>query len=453
MEAAHEIAIPQRGKLLKILGVGFGLAICIGATVGVGILRSPGLIAQYLGSPGLIMFAWALGAVYAILGANVLAELGTSTPKSGGMYVFAHRALGDYWGFVAGVCDWFQTAVALAFLAVVFGEYAASLFAPNVAGARPAFSVAVLVMLAALNWKGVREGSTMQKMTSFLKALALVAFVVACFMYGGQTSSENVAHPVVQSASSGAFASVVAFILAFQLVLGTYEGWQGPVYFSEENVDPARSIPQSLFGGILLITAIYLLVNLALIYVLPMTQLAGSKFAGADAMSLIYGERSGQILTVLALLSILGILNAYLMANPRISLALARDGLFPQQAKAINAGGTPYIGLLFTTIFAAVFAALGSFELLLAIAQFFSVSISIIVIVSFFRLRRREPETPRPFKAWGYPLLPGIVLICSASVFVGYAVGNPFPSAIALAVILLTYPTYRLIKRRISALR
>src|SRR5689334_15264974 len=182
MEAAHEIAIPQRGKLLKILGVGFGLAICIGATVGVGILRSPGLIAQYLGSPGLIMFAWALGAVYAILGANVLAELGTSTPKSGGMYVFAHRALGDYWGFVAGVCDWFQTAVALAFLAVVFGEYAASLFAPNVAGARPAFSVAVLVMLAALNWKGVREGSTMQKMTSFLKALALVAFVVACFI-------------------------------------------------------------------------------------------------------------------------------------------------------------------------------------------------------------------------------------------------------------------------------
>jgi len=449
MEAAYELAVPQRGKLLKILGVGFGLAICIGATVGVGILRSPGLIAQYLSSPWLIIFAWALGAIYAILGANILAELGTSVPRSGGMYVFAHRALGDYWGFVAGVCDWFQTAVALAFLSVVFGEYAALLFAKNVTGARATFSIAVLFALAALNWKGVREGSSVQKLTSFLKALALVAFVVACFAFGGHNSGASEIPPA-HTASIGGFASVIAFILAFQLVLGTYEGWQGPVYFSEENVDPARSIPRSLFGGIGIVAAIYLLVNIALIYVLPMAQLAGSKFAGADAMSLIFGERSGQILTVLALLSILGILNAYLMANPRISLALARDGLFPRQAKAINAGGTPYVGLLFATAFAAIFSAVGSFELLNAVAQFFSVSISILVIVSFFRLRRTEPEALRPFKAWGYPVLPGIVLLCSSAVFVAYAVGNPLPSGIAFVVILLTYPAYRLIKPRIA---
>jgi len=143
--------VNEGGRLLKILGIGFGLAICIGATIGVGILRSPGLIAQYMGSPWLIMAAWVLGAIYAILGANILAELATMTPRSGGMYVYAHRALGNYWGFVAGVCDWFQTAAALAFLSVVFGEYAASILTPDLAGGRLIFSISVLVVLCVLN--------------------------------------------------------------------------------------------------------------------------------------------------------------------------------------------------------------------------------------------------------------------------------------------------------------
>jgi basic amino acid/polyamine antiporter, APA family len=450
MESVIEIQLRQPGRLLKILGVGFGLAICIGSTIGVGILRSPGLIAEYLGSPQIIMLAWGLGAVYAVLGANILAELATTTPRSGGLYVYAHRALGNYWGFVVGVCDWFQTTAALAFLSVVFGEYAASLFAPNLAGGRIIFSLSVLTILCVLNWIGLRSGSEIQKLTSFLKAIALIAFVAACFVLGGRSTAESVA--AAPPTATAGFGLIVAFVLAFQLVLGTYEGWQGPAYFAEENSDPARSLPRSLFGGIALVAVIYLLVNAALIYVLPMSQLAGSKFAGADAIGIIFGARGGQLLTVLGLLSILGILNAYLMANPRISLALARDGLFPEKFAAVNTGGTPYFGLLIATIASAALSVIGSFEMLNAIAQFFAVTISILSVLSFFVLRRREPDAPRPYRAWLYPAAPGLVLLCSVLIFLGYAISNPIPSACALAVIAASYPIFLLIKRRSSEL-
>ncbi|MCC6328801.1 MAG: APC family permease [Acidobacteria bacterium] len=435
----------EGGRLLKILGIGFGLAICIGATIGVGILRSPGLIAQYIGSPAMIMFAWGLGALYAILGANLLAELATMVPKSGGAYVYTHRALGNYWGFVVGCCDWFQTAAALAFLSVVFGEYSASVLTPNFAGGRVMFSVAVLVILSILNWIGLRSGSEFQKITSFLKALALLAFVAACFLLGGKSAS---AESIVSDPAAAAGVGLVAFVLGFQLILGTYEGWQGPIYFTEENRDPGRTVPRSLFGGIILIAIIYLLVNAALLYVLPMSQLAGSKFAGADALSVLLGPSSGQVLTILAVLSILGILNAYLMANPRISLALARDGLLPKKFAAVNEGGTPYFALLIVTIVSAALAIVGSFELLLAISQFFAVTIAILSTISFFVLRRREPDAPRPYRAWLYPAAPAIVLLTAVLLFLGFAFSNPFPSMCAFVVLMASYPAYRIIRSR-----
>lgn len=437
----------SKGHLLKVLGIGFGLAISIGSAIGVGILRSPGLIAGYIDSAWLVMLAWVIGGVYCLLAANVLCELATMMPRSGGGYVYTSRGLGKFAGFVVGVCDWFQTTAALAFLSVVFGEYASRLLVPNLTGGRIIFSVGVLLTLSALNWIGVRTGSEMQMLTSLLKALALIAFVVACFLFGGQTPLEATSVATDAVAPSFTFAYAASFVLGLQLVLGTYEGWQGPVYFSEENTDPSSSIPRSLYGGILLIIAIYFLVNLALIYVMPMSRLAGSQFAGGDAMALIFGERGGQLLTVLALLSIVGILNAYLMANPRIVLALARDAMLPSQLAAVNTGGTPYVGLLVVTIAAATLATIGSFELLIAIAQFFAVSISILLTLTFFVLRRREPNAPRPYRAWGYPLAPLLVLLIAVALFVGYAVSNPWPSLYAITAVVLSYPVFIFIRR------
>jgi basic amino acid/polyamine antiporter, APA family len=449
MEAVERIVGPrpaEGGRLLKILGVGFGLAVGIGATVGVGILRSPGPVAELLGSPWLMMLAWTLGGIYCLLGANHLAELATMIPKAGGFYVYAERAFGRYGGFVVGWSDWINNTLALSFVTVVFGEYAARLFAPNFAGGRIIFSVAILIVMTLLNLVGLRAGSETQKLTSFLKAVALLAFVVACFVLGGQNNLMDAAQ--IAAAPVSYASSLVAFVLAFQLVLGAYDGWHAPIYFSEEDANPTRNLPRSIFGGIALITAIYLLVNLALLYVLPMSQLAGSKFAGGDAMSLIFGARSGQVLTLLALLSIIGIINAILMSNPRTMFALGREGLFTQNAAAINRGGTPVFALLTTAFCAVIFSSVGTFEMLLAIAQFFVLVIEILMIVSFFILRRRAPDTPRPFRAKFYPFAPLLMLVCAVLLFFGYIVSNPYPSLYALGVLAVSYPVYRLIRNK-----
>lgn len=434
----------ENGKLLKILGVGFGLAIVVGGTIGVGILRSPGPIAEQLGSVWLILLVWTLGGIYSLLGANYLAELATMIPKAGGYFIYAHRAYGPYGGFVVGWSDWLYNNLGLGFVAVVFGEYTVTLFGLRFAGARVVVSVSVLALLTALNWIGLRSGSTTQKLTSLLKCLALVAFVVACFVYGGQSSPAGTS----PAPSAAPVVGIVAFVLAFQLVLSTYDGWNSAIYFTEEDTNPGQNLPRAMFGGIAIIVAIYLLVNVALLYVLPMSQLAGSQFAGGDAISLIFGARGGQILTVSALLSMIGILNALLMMNPRMLLALGRDGLFTKKATEVNRGGTPAFALAVCAVPAMVWSAIGSFEILLAVSQFFAVVITILTIVSLFVLRRSEPEMPRPFRAWGYPYAPLVMLIGAILLFFGYIYSNPYPSAYALGVLAVSYPIFRLVKGR-----
>ncbi|MGD9560760.1 MAG: APC family permease [Pyrinomonadaceae bacterium] len=434
----------EKGKLLKVLGVGFGLAICIGSTIGVGILRSPGPVAELLSSPWMIMLVWTLGGVYALFNANYVAELASMVPRAGGMYAYAQRAYGGYGGFVVGWCDWLNNTFAVSYISVVFGEYASGLFAPNIAGGRVFFSLLVVLTMTLLNALGVRSGSGTQKIVSALKALALLAFVVLCFTIGGQPSSagQNVTNAAANT-TAGLGASLVAFVLAFQLVIGAYDGWYSPAYFSEEDTNPARNLPRSLFGGTALIMVIYLLVNLAFLYVLPMSQLAGSKFAGADAMNVLLGERGGQVVTVLALVSLIGIINAILMGAPRILFALGREGLFFKEATKVSKGGTPIVGLLLTAGCAVILTTIGTFELLLAIGQFLILFALILLVVSVFILRRREPETPRPFRTIGYPFVPLLMLLFAVLLLVGYTVSNPFPSACAIVVLIISYPIFR----------
>lgn len=450
IQTATKPEAAQKGKLLRILGVGFGISVVIGGTIGVGILRSPGAVAAQLGSVWLILAVWTLGGVLALLSANFTAELATMLPKAGGSYVYARRAYGEYGGFVVGWSVWLLNTLSLSFIAIVFGEYAAALFAPDFSGGAVVFSIAVLVLMTAINWIGVRSGSETQKITSLLKAIALLAFVAACFVFGEQADSTNAEQTVVP-VHQNLFSTFVAFILAFQLVRSTYGGWDTVVYFAEEDRDPSRNIPRSLFGGVLLIIVIYLLVNLALLYVLSVPQLAASKFAAADAMSLIFGERSGQILTALALLSIIGIINAHLMFVPRVMFALGRDGMSSTSAATVNEGGTPVFALAFTVIPAIFLASVSTFEKLLAIGEFFVITVDILLIGSLFILRRREPDLPRPFRTWGYPFTPLILLLISLAIFVGYIIGNPADSLYAIAALAASYPIFLWIKRKTNS--
>jgi APA family basic amino acid/polyamine antiporter len=165
-------------------------------------------------------------------------------------------------------------------------------------------------------------------------------------------------------------------------------------------------------------------------------------------MTRVFGERGGQIVTVLALLSLIGIINALLMLCPRILLALGRTGMCVARTASVNKGGTPAFALIATAVTAAVFATIGSFELLLAISQFFAVTLAILLVIAMFTLRRREPDAPRPFKAWGYPYAPLLMLVCAVLLFFGYIVSNPYPSAYALGILAISYPVFWFIRKR-----
>ena len=443
--AAKTTSLPthSKGHLLRIVGVGFGIAVSIGGTVGSGILRTPGEIASQLRSPWLILTVWVFGGLYAFYATLCVTELATLLPREGGWYVYSREAFGEYAGFLVGGCDWMMQIVAIAYLAVAFGEFSAGLL-PSLGPHSKLVSVACVVVLTLLNWLGLRVGSRAQELTSLIKAVALIAFVVACFFI----SPKPTALPA-SSLSSSHGSILLALVIALQAVIVTYDGWYSAIYFMEEDKDPARNLPRSAIGGILACIAIFVLVNAALLHVLPMGQLSASQVPAADAATRIVGSHGGQFILVISLVTVVSTINALLMITPRILFAMSRDGLLPQWMTSVNSGGTPAGALLAGALVVIGLVLSGSFDALIAIASFLFVAVYISGFVALLRLRVRSPELPRPFKVWGYPWTVFGVLIVSAAFLAGSVIGDMMHSLFTLILVAASYPIYLLaVKKR-----
>ena len=431
------------GRLLRVLGVGFGVAVIIGNSIGAGIFRAPGQVAAQLPDPGLFLAAWAAGGLYALIGAIQIAELGTMLPRSGGQYVFSRYALGEYAGFLVGWSDWISTCGTTAAVTVVIAESLPEVL-PLFGGSVPALAAAVAVAFAAAQWRGIRQGSLIQNVTSLLKGAAFAALIVSAFVLGG---ADPVAGAAAPSAASG-LALATAFVLALQGVIYTYDGWTGVVYFSEEVRDPGRSIPRALFAGVLTLTAIYLLVNLAFLYVLPVGAIAGEEFAAGAVASALFGESGGLLLRALTIVSLLSAVNAYHLMASRVLFSMGRDGLVGGPAARVNAGGTPTVALLLSTVVAVLFIMFGrTFEKVITLLVFFFIANYTLSFVSLIVLRRREPGRPRPYRAWGYPWTTALALLGSVAFLVGAVAGDTRNSMQALLLLAASYPAFRLIGR------
>ena len=435
----------SKGHLLRIVGVGFGIAVSIGGTIGSGILRTPGEIAAQLHRPWLILVVWTFGGFYAFYATLAVTELATMLPREGGWYVYSREAFGEYVGFVVGGCDWMMQIVAISYLAVAFGEFSAGLL-PSLGAHTKLVSVAAVVVLTLLNWVGLRVGSRAQELTSLIKALGLVAFVAACFFLSPKTS----ALPATSITSSHG-SILLALVLALQAVIVTYDGWYSAIYFMEEDKDPAKNLPRSAIGGVLACIAIFLLVNAALLYVLPMARLSASQVPAADAATLLFGTHGGQFILIISLITVVSTINALLMISPRILFAMSRDGLLPQWMTSINSGGTPAGALLVSTITIVALVLSGSFDTLIAIASFLFVTIYMSGFVALLWLRVRRPELPRPFKVWAYPWSVLGVLLVSAAFLIGSVIGDVIHSLFTLILVAASYPIYLLAVKRRSA--
>jgi basic amino acid/polyamine antiporter, APA family len=434
----------HRGRLLRVLGVGFGLAVIIGNTIGAGVFRTPGVVAEQLPNVWLFFAVWIMGGLYALLGALSIAELGAMLPRSGGQYVFARYAMGEYVGFIVGWSDWISTCGTTAAVAIVIGEFSGALI-PSLAGKSVAIAGAVAVVFAILQWRGILWGSRIQNLTSFLKALAFIALVAACFIFGGGTGLT--ASTAVLPISTG-MALMTALVLSLQAVIYTYDGWAGVVYFSEEVHDPERDIPRSLFGGVLLIILIYLLVNLAILYVLPIERVAGQEFAAGLVAQTIFGAYGDPIFRTLTILSMLSCINAYHLMATRVLFAMSRDGLFSKYTARVNEGGTPTPALFLSTFISVLFIIYGKkFETVITVLAFFFVANYTISFISVFVLRRREPDKPRPYRTWGYPWTTALALLGSVVFLAGAVASDTRNSIYALLLLAASYPVFLLLKR------
>ncbi len=433
-----------QNQLKKLLGVGFGVAVTIGGTVGTGILRKPGPVAQDIGNPTLIIAVWLAVGAYALVGSLSVMELGTMLPKAGAWYVYARRAFGNYIGFIIGISSWLGSVAAMAFGAAVMSEYI-GLLVPVLINWQKVVAISILLAFVAFHWIGVRAAGRAQEVMSVLKAVGLLAFVVACFVVTPSSSAAPISVGTVRPlAEKGIWLGILA---ALQSVFYTYDGWHTAAYFTEEDVNSSRNLPRSMMGGVLLIIVIYVLVNLALLHVLPMETLAGSKLAAADAVQFLFGPGSAQVVTFLLMISIMGIINAQLMFNPRVIFSMARDGLFFRAVSYVNAGGTPALAVLLTALTSIVLILTNTYSKLSDIATFFFVLCNASGFAALIRLRQTEPDLPRPIRAWGYPLSTWTLLIASLAFLLGVVIGDFSSSLYALGFIAVSYPVYLLIKQ------
>jgi len=280
--------------------------------------------------------------------------------------------------------------------------------------------------------------------TSLLKMLAFAVLLAAAFSFGGRSPA---AADAATQAPSG-LALITAFVLAVQGIIFTYDGWTGPVYFSEELRDPARELPRSLFGGVLTVIAVYLLVNLALLYVVPMQSLAGDPFAAGTAARILFGEGGERVLRILTVVSLLSAVNAYHLMASRVLFAMSRDGLLTNRVASVNAGGTPTRALLLGTVAAVSFVLLGRTSAqVITIMAFFYIANYTLSFVSVFMLRWREPHRPRPYRAWGYPWTTALALLASLAFLLGAMAGDTRNSLYACLLLAASYPIFRILQR------
>ncbi|HXM93089.1 MAG TPA: APC family permease [Candidatus Dormibacteraeota bacterium] len=428
-----------KGRLLCVLGMWFGIAAAVGNAIAAGIVRTPGEIAKSLPNPWLFLGVWVVGGLYGLFGASSMAELGAAIPRSGGQYNFSRRAMGDYAGFIVGWSDWLSSCGTLAAVSIVIGEYSGALV-PAIAGHDKLIAVAVIVGFAILQWRGIRWGSGAQLLTAAMKTVAFVVLVIACFVLGGH--ARDSAAPAPPITLSRGWALTVAIMLGLQAVFYTIDGWDGIIYFGAEVRNPGRDVPRAIFGSVFSIMGIYLLLNAAVLYVLPMNEIAGNNFSLGTAAERIFGRYGDPIIRSIMVISLLSCINAVQLFCSRILYAMSCDALFFRQVARVNKGGTPTLALFLSTL-AGVLFVLGSFERVIAMLSFFFVANYTLTYTSLFVLRKKEPEMPRPYRAWGYPWTTAMALGGSLLFLVGSILADQRNAPLALVMLVLSYPVYR----------
>ena len=447
------MATSSSGELRRTLGFWDLVLLAMGTVIGSGIYLVPGLVLRQTGAQtGPAMIVWIAAGILSLLGALTYAELGAMKPEAGGLYAFIRDAFGPLSAFLYGWTSFFVIASgSVATLAVAFSNYFSQIVPIGPVAAR-LVAVAVIVVTAAINIRGTRGSANVQNLTTGLKVGALLLMGVALIVFG-RTPPGDVA---TMWPSSITPSLLTGFGTAMIGVLWAYEGWQYVTFSAGETKDPQRTFPRAIAFATAAIVVTYLLVSYGYIAALGPTAAAGSNAVAADAVGVLLGPIAGKLVGALILVSIFSAANGLLLTVPRLYFAMARDGVFFKRLAVVHPRfGTPAFAIMSIALWSAVLALSGTFEQLLTYVVFTAWIFYAMGGVAVLILRRKEPNTPRPFRVPGYPITP-LLFVASAVVLVANTVvAQPQRAVTGLAVVLIGTPAFFLWRakaRRVAAL-
>jgi len=441
--SAPGIAAPDRwgDRLPRRLGLWSAVAVLVGSTIGSGIFRTPARIAAYVPAPGPMFGVWVLGGLLALCGALTYSELAALYPRSGGVYVYIREGFGRLPAFLFGWTELLLIrASALGAIATPFAEYLLRSLGydpkiePNATYVHYVAAGAI-VLTATLNYVGVRWSSLILNLTTGAKYGALVLLVLLAFVVGqGDFGHFTQVGGAVRPGFFG---------LALVSVLWAYDGWGDLSFVGGEVRDPERNMPRALILGTLSVIAIYLLVNAAYLYLIPIAQMGHSPLVAADVAQLIVGQVGVGLVAVLVMLATFSTLLGSILTSPRIFFAMADDGLlFHQVARVHPRFHTPSVSIVVVGALGVVWVLLLNFDQLadqfvVAIFPFYALAAAAV-----FALRRRQPDRPRPVKVLGYPIVPLLFILATFIILANALREHPGPTGLAFGGILLGVPAY-----------
>lgn len=432
-------------RLPRRLGLWSAVAVAVGSTIGSGIFRTPASVAARVEDVGVFLAIWVVGGIVAICGALTYAELAAMFPRSGGIYVFIKEGFGSLPAFLFG---WAELLVIRpgAFGAI---SITASAYSLRLVGIDPATSVAGLplhaeqllaavyvAIVAAVNLRGIHRGAVLQNISTAFKVAALAALIVLGFVLGGGV-------PPVGEAGTAAPVTLSPVLLALVAILWAYDGWADLAFVGGEVRDPQRNLPRALVLGTVIVVVLYLGANLVYLHLIPMARMKDAELVAADSAQLLFGSAGVIAVSAAVAVSTFGTLNGSMMTAPRIFYALADDGQFPKVIARVDPKtGAPHAAILLTAVLGMVFVLVRSFsqladQFVIGIWPFYALAVAAIYV-----LRRRRPDAYRPYRTWGYPLVPAVFLIASLFLLGNYFVSQPIDSAVDIGVLLSGIPVY-----------
>src|SRR5438309_1631353 len=454
----------KRLELVRGLGAWASGAIVVGTMIGTGIFLKPAEMAQEGRSVSIVFAAWIVGAMLSIFGAFSFAELGSMIPEAGAEYAYLRRGFGPVYGFLFG---WMHSIVGrpsslasiaagmMRFLSFLVPAVAAPLFTVHIAipgwtgwikpydfiftWAQP-LAVLWLAIMTGVNYLGVRLGGAVQVFLTAIKIISV--FIVIGVALFSPTSSSHPPDPIWPSALDAGV--LTAFLAALAAALWAYDGWEDLNLVGSEVQDPQRNFPRALVGGVSLVALIYFLLTAACLKVLPFQTVASSQHIASDVVEHIAGRGAATWITLAMVISAIGSMNSSILSGARVPYAMARDGIFFKIADGIHPKfRTPGRALIFQGVLASLMALTGTFEELTNLFIFAGWIFYGLAVVALFRMRRTEPNLPRPYRCWGYPWVPGIFVAGALALTVNIWIDRPIRCSIGLLLILAGLPFYR----------